>query len=430
MKRLFVLVVTVFVCSTTLAWSQQLLDGIAAIVGDEIILESEVAQYAATLALQMKLDVQNEPQKFNELQKNSLQNLIVQKILLTKAREDTIVVEDSQVEQVLEQQINQWIQQIGSERKVEEYFGSSMNKIKRRVRKEIREHLMVEKLQQQKLQEVKITRQEVEQFYQTNRDSLPELKESVEISHILLQVTPGAESKQQAREKIAGILERLRSGEDFAELARQYSEDPGSAAKGGELGFIQRGDFVKDFEEKAFALQPGQISDIVETQFGFHIIQMLERRGEKINVRHILIRTRPTKADEERTLKLLLAIRDSCLAGADFAEMAKRYSNDETTADKGGYLGWFEVEKLQLPEFKSVVKELKIGEISQPFRTRFGYHIVKLLNRREGGKLSLQRDWEQIEQWALMDKRSRAMQKWVEELKKNLYIEIKNEIKE
>ncbi|RKY93008.1 parvulin peptidyl-prolyl isomerase [candidate division KSB1 bacterium] len=430
MKRLFVLVVTVFVCSTTLAWSQQLLDGIAAIVGDEIILESEVAQYAATLALQMKLDIQNEPQKFNELQKNSLQNLIVQKILLTKAREDTIVVEDSQVEQVLEQQINQWIQQIGSERKVEEYFGSSMNKIKRRVRKEIREHLMVEKLQQQKLQEVKITRQEVEQFYQTNRDSLPELKESVEISHILLQVTPGAESKQQAREKIAGILERLRSGEDFAELARQYSEDPGSAAKGGELGFIQRGDFVKDFEEKAFALQPGQISDIVETQFGFHIIQMLERRGEKINVRHILIRTRPTKADEERTLKLLLAIRDSCLAGADFAEMAKRYSNDETTADKGGYLGWFEVEKLQLPEFKSVVKELKIGEISQPFRTRFGYHIVKLLNRREGGKLSLQRDWEQIEQWALMDKRSRAMQKWVEELKKNLYIEIKNEIKE
>jgi len=430
MKRLFVLVVTVFVCSTTLAWSQQLLDGIAAIVGDEIILESEVAQYAATLALQMKLDVQNEPQKFNELQKNSLQNLIVQKILLTKAREDTIVVEDSQVEQVLEQQINQWIQQIGSERKVEEYFGSSMNKIKRRVRKEIREHLMVEKLQQQKLQEVKITRQEVEQFYQTNRDSLPELKESVEISHILLQVTPGAESKQQAREKIAGILERLRSGEDFAELARQYSEDPGSAAKGGELGFIQRGDFVKDFEEKAFALQPGQISDIVETQFGFHIIQMLERRGEKINVRHILIRTRPTKADEERTLKLLLAIRDSCLAGADFAEMAKRYSNDETTADKGGYLGWFEVEKLQLPEFKSVVKELKIGEISQPFRTRFGYHIVKLLNRREGGKLSLQRDWEQIEQWALMDKRSRAMQKWVEELKKNLYIEIKDEIKE
>ncbi|RKY80885.1 parvulin peptidyl-prolyl isomerase [candidate division KSB1 bacterium] len=430
MKRLFVLVVTVFVCSTTLAWSQQLLDGIAAIVGDEIILESEVAQYAATLALQMKLDIQNEPQKFNELQKNSLQNLIVQKILLTKAREDTIVVEDSQVEQVLEQQINQWIQQIGSERKVEEYFGSSMNKIKRRVRKEIREHLMVEKLQQEKLQEVKITRQEVEQFYQTNRDSLPELKESVEISHILLQVTPGAESKQQAREKIAGILERLRSGEDFAELARQYSEDPGSAAKGGELGFIQRGDFVKDFEEKAFALQPGQISDIVETQFGFHIIQMLERRGEKINVRHILIRTRPTKADEERTLKLLLAIRDSCLAGADFAEMAKRYSNDETTADKGGYLGWFEVEKLQLPEFKSVVKELKIGEISQPFRTRFGYHIVKLLNRREGGKLSLQRDWEQIEQWALMDKRSRAMQKWVEELKKNLYIEIKDEIKE
>jgi len=430
MKRLFVLVVTVFVCSTTLAWSQQLLDGIAAIVGDEIILESEVAQYAATLALQMKLDIQNEPQKFDELQKNSLQNLIVQKILLTKAREDTIVVEDSQVEQVLEQQINQWIQQIGSERKVEEYFGSSMNKIKRRVRKEIREHLMVEKLQQQKLQEVKITRQEVEQFYQTNRDSLPELKESVEISHILLQVTPGAESKQQAREKIAGILERLRSGEDFAELARQYSEDPGSAAKGGELGFIQRGDFVKDFEEKAFALQPGQISDIVETQFGFHIIQMLERRGEKINVRHILIRTRPTKADEERTLKLLLAIRDSCLAGADFAEMAKRYSNDETTADKGGYLGWFEVEKLQLPEFKSVVKELKIGEISQPFRTRFGYHIVKLLNRREGGKLSLQRDWEQIEQWALMDKRSRLMQKWVEELKKNLYIEIKDEIKE
>ena len=425
MKKLAILITAILLVCGVQARSQQLLDGIAAIVGDEIILDSEVAQYAITLALQMKLDIQKEPQKFEELRKNTLQNLVVQKILLAQAREDSIMVEDSQVDQVLDQQVNQWIQQIGSERKVEEYFGSPIRKVKRRVRREVREHLLVEKLQQEKLQKIKITRQEVEQFYQTMRDSLPEIKESVEISHVLREVTPSTESKQKARNKIAGILQRLRSGEDFAELARQYSEDPGSAAKGGELGFIQRGDFVKDFEEVAFALQPGQLSDIVETQFGFHIIQLLERRGEKINVRHILIRAEPTKADEERTVQLLSAIRDSCLAGADFAKMAERYSEDKTTVDEEGHLGWFEVEKLQLPEFKSVVQKLKVGEISQPFRTRFGYHIVKLLNRREGGKLTLDRDWGQIEQWALMDKRNRVMQKWVEELKKKFYIEIK-----
>lgn len=404
---------------------QERLDGIAAIVGDEVILHSEVNQFAAQLAIQNRIDLRKHPEKFNELRKISRENLVIQKILLAKAREDTITVDDARVDEELDKQIQIWSQQLGSESKIEEYFGIPVSRIKRQFREEVKNRLMVETLQSQYVQKITITRPEVERFYETMKDSLPEMKDMVKISHILRKIRAGGEGRDEALKKIQDIRRRILAGEDFSQLARQYSEDPGSASRGGELGFISRGDFVKEFEEVAFHLQEGELSEIVETQFGFHLIQVVERRGEKINVRHILIRLRPSEDDDRYTREFLSTIRDSIILGSDFAEMARKYSDDKTTADKGGNLGWFEVEQLQVREFKEALKGMEVGDVSEPFRTEFGYHIIKLDDRREGGKLSLKRDWQQIEQMALARKRSKAMKKWVDELRKQVYVEIK-----
>ena len=190
---------------------------------------------------------------------------------------------------------------------------------------------------------------------------------------------------------------------------------------------MQRGDFVKEFEEAAFKLKDGELSGIIETQFGFHIIQGIEKRGERINVRHILIRLEPTMDDTENSIEFLRAVRDSIISGSDFSEMASRHSEDETTADNDGNLGWFELEQLQLPEFKTAIEKMEVGDISEPIRTDFGLHIIKLLDRRVGGELTLEKDWQQVEQWSLAQKRNLKMQKWIDELRTQIYIEVKSD---
>lgn len=407
--------------------AQQVIDKIVAVVENEIILQSELTQYALNIAFQLRIDPRREPDKFEKLKEETLQNLINQKILLAKAEEDTIEVEERQVDTVLEEQISRMIQQVGSEQKLEEQLGMSVSKLKRNFRNDVRKNLKVERLQQTKFSEIKITRREVEEFYNSMKDSLPDLKETVDISHILINVKAGDVSEQKAREKITDLLQQVKSGADFAELCRKYSEDPGSAARGGEIGFMERGDFVPEFEEVAFLLEPGQISDIVKSRFGFHIIQCLERKGDKINVRHLLIRLEPTDVDEQDTEKKAREIR-ALLDNPenDFETIAKQYSDDETSREQGGHLGLFEVENLQEQEFRAAVDTLQPDEISQPFKTKFGWHILKLNSKQEPRPISLEKDWERIEAFALNMKRQREFQKWLEQIKKDVYVEIKN----
>jgi len=407
------------------AQQPQIVDGIAAIVGNEIVLRSEVNQFTLNTALQMGIDLQKNPQKIKELRRQVLENLIVQKILLQKAHEDSIEVDDNQVEQALDNQIKQWTQQMGSKEAVEKYFGGSINKIKRKFREDVKNRMLVDKLQQEQFQKIHISRPEVEQFYKTMKDSLPKRGTSVELSHILLTVKPGKAAKEAAYERISKILKQIKAGADFSEMAKKYSEDPGSAPKGGDLGYVKRGDFVRDFEEAAFKLKAGQISGIVETKFGYHIIQMIDRKGEKIRVRHILIRVLPTQQDELNTVKQIKELYRRAKAGENFAELAKKYSDDKTTRDKGGNLGWFELSQLKVKEFRAVAETLKVGEVSEPFKTKFGYHIIKLDDRKKAGAWSLDKDWEQLEQMALARKRNREFQKWVQTLRKNVYIDVK-----
>ncbi len=407
-----------------LTYGQQLVEGIAAIVGKEIILKSEVDQFVQNYILQNRLNIRPGSPQYNTLRQRMLEGLIEQKVLLAKAEADTVTVDDQILDQRVEERMKYMIQQVGSQDKLEQIFGASISQIRKDTRKLIKEQMLVEQVRGMRFRDVKVSRREVEEFYKTYRDSLPIRPATVDISHILKMIKPSEEAQLKAYRKAEMILQKLKEGEDFSKLAALYSEDPASARRGGDLGFTQRGDLVPEYEAAAFNLKDGEISQIVQTKFGFHIIQMIERRGERIHTRHILIRVQPTKEDEERIVRELKEIRQKILEGADFGEMALKYSDDENVTKDKGHLGTFNLDQLQIPEFKKVIDTLKVGEISQPFKTEYGYHIVRLNARQEAHPLTLKEDWEQIEQMALNLKMQQEYQKWLEELKSHMFIKI------
>lgn len=413
---------------TTIATGQEVLDGIVAIVGEEIILHSELVQGAQAFSLRMGINPMKEKEQFLKLKQDLLNNMINEKVLLAKAKEDTITVEDQHVEAELENKIQEMIQQLGSEEKVEAYFGSPIRKIKRDYREDVRKNMIAQRTREEKIQGVTISRREVEMFYESMKDSLPSQQATMKLRHILLEIKPGKDAQKAVMETLIEIQNRLRNGDSFQELAKLYSQDPGSAPHGGDLGFVERGTLFQAFEEAAFQMEPGEISDVVQTPAGLHLIQMVEKRGDRVHVRHILLRLQSSESDEASILQEANQLRERAVAGEDFSELAKEYSDDATTKDDGGDLGWLPLDQLQIDAFKAAVDTLDEGEISKPFLTQFGYHIVKLEGKKEARSLSLQDDWDQIMEWAWGMKRQRILNEWIESLKENIYIEIKEDM--
>jgi len=408
--------------------AQEVIDGVAAVVGDEIVLKSELEQMAQYYAIQMGLRPLEQRSEYRRLTGEILQNLIDERVLLAKAKEDTITVEDQKVDAELENYAQRMIQQLGSVEKVEAQFGAPIKKIKRDNRDEVRKRLIVGKLQNKKFMGLQVSRRDVENFYESVRDSLPEKKPMVKLSQILLRIQPGEASRNEAMEKIRAIQARLKQGESFADLAGQFSEDPGTSKRGGELGFVERGTLFPSFEEAVFRLESGQISEIVETPIGFHLIQALEKRGDKINCRHILLRIEKSSQDEQLVLQNLENIRLRAIAGEDFNQLARTCSEDSTTRNQGGELGWFTLEEIQIESFKNAVDTLQIGEISQPFQTQFGFHIVKMDDKRGVRKYNLEEDYEEFKAKALDVKMQKLRKQWIDDLKKTVYIEIKEDL--
>lgn len=408
--------------------AQQLVEGIAAVVGNEIILRSEVEQYTQQYIVQNRINVQQNPEIVGQVKAQTLNFLIEQKLLLEKAEQDTITVEEQQLDQLVEQRIQLYVQQVGTEDALEKAFGQPIKKIRKEFRKMIREEEMVKQVRALKFANIGVSRREVENFYKTYKDSLPTLEETVDISHILKIVQPSEEAQQDAYERIVKIKEEIEAGADFGEMAAKYSEDPASAKRNGDLGMISRGDFVPEFEAVAFELNDGEMSDIVQTQFGFHIIKMIERRGEKVRTRHILIRVMPSEDDEKRIVRELGELRREIIDGADFSEMAIQHSDDENVSQDRGHLGKFEVSKMVVPEFKEAIKGLEPGDISDPFKTEFGYHIVRLEDRQSSRTFSLEDDWQKIEEYALNQKMEREYREWIAELKQDMPIHVRENI--
>lgn len=408
---------------------RQLIDKIAAVVDDEIILMSEVQQYAYFEAVNQKVDPEKDKEAYRRLEKRILESLINQKVLLAQAKVDSIVVEDAQVDQTLDQQIQQRVEQAGGEEALEKILGKKISELRRLYRVNVRKQLLTQKIQSSRFSDIKVSRSEVEQFFQTYKDSLPRVGESVNLSHILLEVKPGDSAYAEARDFAQLLLDSIRQkGGDFSALAKAYSSDPGSSRKGGDLGWFNRADFVKEFADAAVRLEEGQVSDLVKTQFGYHIIQLLGRSGDKIHTKHILIGVKTTNLDKERAKEKLASIRQDIVDNTmTFETAAVKFSDDPAKKGNQGNLGWIELTTLQDKVFLQAAKAMEVGQISEPLESSLvtGYHIIRLNDRRLERILTLRDDWQAIESMALNRKQSLEMEKWLTQIRERFYIDVR-----
>ncbi|NOX18354.1 MAG: parvulin peptidyl-prolyl isomerase [Chlorobi bacterium] len=422
MKKYIFLLLTITFINIT---AQEVVDKIVAVVDKEIILKSELDFQTAYVAAQQNLNP-NDP----ALKKKILDKMIEDKLLVAQAEIDSIEVTDDEVSMQLENQIKYFIQQYGSQERFEKAYGMPLEKIKRKLRDDTRKNLMAQRMKQKKFGTVEVTRSEVKEFFETFKDSLGQISEKFDISHIFINPKLSGKMKEKAREFAASLIDSIKNGADFAELAKKYSDDPGSAVQGGDLGWVKRGVFYPEFEAAAYQLANGQLSGVIESPVGFHVIQMIERRGESIHVRHILIMVKQDDEADLKAIEKLNEIRDSIIAGAhSFEFYAKKYSDDKESAKYGGRLGVFEAGQLD-KSMKDQVYKMKEGEISYPKRLDisrgvYGYHIILLNKRIPAHTPNLKEDYDEIKKIAQYHKETKLFDEWITELKKQIFWEIK-----
>jgi len=404
---------------------QNVVDRIVAVIDKEIVTESDVQERITYAALQNRLDP-----KSPELRRQVMENLIAEKLMLAQAILDSVAVTEEEVSRSLDQQFQNFVRQAGSEQALEKVYGKPVSRMKREFRPEMRKQLLIQKLRQQREANLSVARREVEEFFESYKDSLPKVPEEVDLSHIFIVPKADTSLESKTRLQLNAIRDSIAAGGDFADFARRYSQDP-NGSKGGDLGWAKRGlAFVPEFEEAVFALKEKELSPVVKTEFGFHLIQLLERRGETVHARHILLRTEKGPASDTAAVHFLSALRDSIIQGKSLAEFARKYSEDEETKSVGGDLGQISIDQLET-DFSSVVKNLKAGEISQPHRVTmknaYGYQIVSLKKRVAAHSVNLADDYKRVEQMALYLKRNKINAAWIEELKKNIYCELRTQ---
>ena len=401
------------------------IDKVVAVIDNEIILQSELDFQATIFASQRGMDP-----KSPEIRDQILSAMIDEKLVYAQAELDSIVVTDAEVAQRIEYQIAVLKQQYGSDANIEQMYGMSIEKIKRELRDDVRKTLMVQRLREKNFAPIEASRREVEEFFQTYKDSLGMIPEKLRIFHIFRNPKTTDKQKKQYRDFAQAVLDSIKQGESFEEMAKKYSEDPGSKAYGGDLGFVKKGVFYPQFEAAAFALEVGQISDVVETPVGYHIIELLERRGESIRTRHILFKFKADETADLETIEFLTDLRDSVVKGVNtFQHYAKRYSEDKETAPFSGDLGTFYINQLD-KNLLDIVSKMKQGEISFPKRIDYGqgvygYHIVYLESRIPQHPPSLEEDYAELKRLADEYKKQKQYENWVASLRDKIYWEVR-----
>jgi len=417
-KKIFLL----FFCGMLFSQQPIMLDEIAAVVDDEIVLLSDVVLSANALAAQENVDPYKSPSKYKNLLLRSVESMIEQLVIIKMAEIDSVMVLEKDVDRALERQIQNIISQTGSEEAAEQVLGRKISDFKRSYKNDMKGKLIAEKYTGELTRNIEITRLEVEDFFKTYKDSIPSFPKRHKVRHILIQITPSEESMKKTELKAFNILEEINKGLSFEEAAKKYSEDFASKDNGGYLGFVPRGTFVKEFEKVAFTLSINTISKPIKTQFGFHIIEVLERSGEKVGVRHILLQTEVVDEDKTKTYKIISDLSKKISTKNNFVSIAKEYSKDETTKDNGGLLGWINTDTYQVEELSSVIKNIPENTCSTPILTDFGYHLLWIDEIEEGGLPTIEKNWIKLEQLALNKKKSDWYSNWIEKIKTKVYI--------
>lgn len=412
--------------------AQQVADKIVAIVGkNRIILQSELEVQAAQAAQQM-------PEAEADVQCQVLHQLVLQKMLIEQAERDSVVVSPEEIEGTLENRIRYFTGLYGSREKLEEVSGKTIYQLKEDYRENVKESMLAERVQAQILQNVKITPAEVQAFYaKIPQDSLPFFPATVEIGQIVIDPEVNPELDQYARQKLEQIRnEIVKDGADFETKAAFYSEDPGSRNNGGDLGTVNRKGVVPEFAAAAFKLQNGEISQIVKTKYGYHIIQMVQRKGEDAHLRHILIKPAFVSSDYQKALGRLDSVRSQLISGKySFPEAVGKYSTDEMSSRTGGMIAdpqtgstQMEINKLDAT-LALMIDSLKPGSYSTPHlftdaRGEKSARIVYLKSITTPHKANLKDDYSKIQEVALQQKRSEKMSQWLAEKAPSYYVKI------
>lgn len=408
------------------------IDRVVATVGGEIILLSEVQE-------QYSFAKKDQPELPLEYQCVVLQNLIVQKLLVNQAKLDSVAVTDEEVESQIDARIERLRAYFNQDDKaIEEFYGQSVDQMKSQLGTDMRNQLLAERMQGNITEKASITPSEVQRFFANiPKDSLPYFNAEVEIREIVYKPKVNATEQAKARQRIEDLLKRIGQGEDFAELAKKFSDDPGSGAQGGDLGFQKRGTFVPAFEAMAYNLETNQISPIIETEFGFHIIQLLERRGNLIHCRHILIKPEITEADMDLAKAKLDTVRQLLRDNKiTFTEAVKKhgdknqqsFNNDGRVANPRTGTSYFEVADLETSIFFAI-DGIKEGDVAEPFRFKSPdgseqFRLVQLVSRSKPHKADLKLDYGKIQTAALEQKKGDYTEKWVLERLNTTYLSI------
>jgi peptidyl-prolyl cis-trans isomerase SurA len=363
-----------------------------------------------------------------ELRKQVLESLINERLMVTKAVEDSIAVMDEEINQSLDFMMQNLMQTYGSEKRVEDLYGMSISRIRKNYRDEVRKQLLVERLQQQKFMGVKCTNREVEDFYNQYRDSIRAIPASVELAHIVKHIKPSADAKEEVKRLALKIRDSILKGVDFAELAKRHSGDPGSASTGGDLGWVDKGKFVAEYERAAYDLQSGETSQPIESPFGFHIIQTIEKRKDASHTRHILLKLGGSADDKSRVEKILIDLKERVEKSESFEDLAKQYSDEKETQGFGGSMGVIELNRLPA-DLKSIVETLPEGGVSQPLPymadpTKPSLHIILKKKNIAEHSPSLSSDFKKIEQMALQQKQAKLMDSFLKDLRDAIPVQV------
>ena len=429
MDRILLIILLFFL--NTICYSQSI-DKVVAVIGDEILLNSEIEsqymQYIAEGNIHSK-----------KIKCNIIEDLLLQKMLINQAKIDSVIVKNEEVSEESFRRLQYFEQQLGDRKKVEDYFGKPFQDIKDDLDKIIQDQFYAQRMQQRITENVELTPSEVKDlFAEFKENDIPLIPVQFEIMQIIIKPKIDDKQKENIRNKLNRFRERVYEGEDFKMLAALYSDDIASSSNGGELGFVNRGDLVPEFERAAFRLKDGEISEIVESKYGFHIIQLIERRGEQINVRHILIKPKPnSKANQDAQLKCQDIFNKIDSNIISFADAVLKYSDDESKNNGGYFINsqnmstMCSLDDLPLPiqgRVSNIYKGdmVNIGLVN--LDDQVSYRILKMNNRVSSHKANLSDDFVMISDMVSNNKKQDLLIEWLESNIQKTFISLKKDL--
>lgn len=415
------------------------IDRVVAAVGTNIILQSELeAQYQQMIAEQEPVDANTRCKL--------LETILYQKLLLAQAQKDSLYPADSQVDQELDRRMSYYLQQLGSEERFTSFYGKTPDDYKAEMRDKVRDIVMAQQMQSKVTGGITVTPNDVKNYYMSiPEDSIPLINAEVEVGHIVKKPKTTPEAKKEAKEKIEAIRQRIMKGESaFPAMAALYSEDPGSASKGGLYEHIQRGQFVPEWDSWAFRLKPNEISEVFESVYGYFIIQLIERRGDEVDARSLLIAPKVEAADLLKAKQSLDTIYEILQTDSiRFSDAAGKYSDDEDSKNSGGLIinPFTGATRFQMDEIGQVdqnvafaIDKLKVGEFTKPMPMtgsdgKQAYRILYLKTRTDPHRANLVDDYQKMQAIALSKKQQEAVQKWIKRKSADTFIRIADDYK-